>query len=59
MNTHNFDTLHTELHEIRQDIKSLRREVNHYKSFMSGVLWTFAAISAATGFVFSWFQKGV
>lgn len=49
--------IHEELKEIRNDLKDLKLELNQYKSFVGGILWTFMALSAALTFLYNWFTQ--
>ena len=48
--------IHEELKEIRDDIKELKIELNKYKSFVGGILWSFMALSAAVTFAYNWIR---
>ena len=50
-------TILHELQEIRNEIKNLRKEMNHYKGFAGGVIWAVSAVSVAAGSVY-WFFRG-
>lgn len=49
--------IHEELTEIRKEIKEIKLEVTHYKSFIGGILWTFMALSASLTFLYDWIKE--
>lgn len=40
-----------EVRGLRADVTGIREELGHYRGFVAGVVWCFAAISGAIGFV--------
>jgi len=52
----NYTIIINEIHDIRAEIKELREEITRYKGFLGGVMWSFAALSAAVHFVLQWIR---
>jgi hypothetical protein len=49
--------IHLELKEIRRELKDLKLEITHYKSFVGGILWTFMALSTSVMFLYQWVKE--
>ena len=51
-------TILDELHEIRNEIKLLRGEINQYKGFAGGIVWAMSACIAVLTSVYWFFKNG-
>lgn len=50
------DDLRSDLKELEKNQRTILTELNRYKGFIGGVLFTFSAIAAAIGMWFKYFM---
>lgn len=40
-----------EVRGLRRDVHDIKQEIEHYRGFIAGVAWSFAALAGTVGFV--------